>query len=109
MTTNTQNMCGKNGHNNSKLAQSRILFYMYQWHKISDHSTQYEENSSRHHGGMCEDALTDGRTDRLDPFLYSLIPLRRSRESSMGSEFNRFLKANYYKLLTLFPYIMNNL
>ena len=42
------------------------------WHLIW---YQYEENLSSHHGGR-----TDWQTDGLDPFLYSLILLRRSGE-----------------------------
>ena len=53
-----------------------------------DHNIQYEGNSSCHQGEMHEDGLIDGladrgtarQTDRLDPFLYSLIPLRQSGE-----------------------------
>ena len=51
---------------------------------VPNHVTQYEENPFSHHGGMHEDGhadrqldgLTNGPTDRLDPFLYSLILLR---------------------------------
>ena len=50
---------------------------------VPDHGTQYKENSSSHHGGMCEEQL-DGRmtgwADGLDPILYSLILLRQSGE-----------------------------
>ena len=43
----------------SNLAQSQILFYMHRRHIVSDHGTQYDENPSNHHGGMCKDGLMD--------------------------------------------------
>ena len=78
----------KNDHNYLNFAQSQILLYMHQRSIVPDHSAQYEENPSIHHGGMYEDRhpdglinrLTDGWTDGLNPFLYSLIPFRWSRE-----------------------------
>ena len=56
--TSTQNWW-KNGHNNSNLAESQILFDMHQHPKVPDHGTQYEENPSSHNGGMCEDGHPD--------------------------------------------------
>ena len=44
---------------------------MHQRPMVPDHGTQYEEHSASHHGGMCK--------DEIDPFLYSLIPLRLRR------------------------------
>ena len=38
---------------------------MHQQSLVPGHSTQYNENPSSHHEGMCE----DGRTDGQDPFL----------------------------------------
>ena len=38
--------------------QSQILFYMHQQPMVPDHGTQYEENQSSHHGGICEDWQT---------------------------------------------------
>ena len=48
----------------------------YILHASVAHGIQYEENLSSHHGGMYE----DGQADRLNPFLYSTILLRRSGE-----------------------------
>ena len=45
----------QNSHNYSNLAESQILFYKNQWPMVSDHGTQYEENQSSHHGGICEE------------------------------------------------------
>ena len=63
----------KNGHNYSNLTQ--LLFYMHQQPVVLDHGTQYEDNPSSHRGGMRKDTLTEKRTDRLEPFLYSPILL----------------------------------
>ena len=55
----------ENGFNYSNLAQSQILFYMYQWPMEFDHGAQYESNLSSHHRGMQEDGQTNGLMDRL--------------------------------------------
>ena len=41
----------------SNLAQLNSIL-----HASATHGTQYEGNPRSHHGGMCEDGLTDGRT-----------------------------------------------
>ena len=40
------------------LLLSQILFYIHQCPMVPDHGTQYEDNPSSPHGGMCEDELT---------------------------------------------------
>ena len=74
----------QNSNNYSNMRQSQILFYMHQRPIVPAHGTQYEEYTSNHHGGMHEDGQTDrwvdAKTDGLDPFLYSPIPLRLSGE-----------------------------
>ena len=41
---------------------------MHQQPMVADHGTQYEGNLFSHHGGMCEEGLTDGRTDTFPTF-----------------------------------------
>ena len=61
------------------LYMANLYFTCIQRPMLPDHGT-HEENLARHHGGMHKDGLTDGQTDRLNPFQYSSIPLRQSGE-----------------------------
>ena len=50
-TTNTKHLF-KYDHNYSNLAQSQILFYVYQLPMVPDYGTQYEEDPSSNHAGI---------------------------------------------------------
>ena len=57
---------------------------------VPDNGTQYEENTSSYHGGMCEDGHPDLPMNKLDPFLYSPILLRQSRVIMLTMHFVKY-------------------
>ena len=38
---------------------------------VPDYGTKYEENTSNHHGGMCDDGLMDWTCSYIPGFCYS--------------------------------------
>ena len=64
----------------SGISQQILNIYEQNCHNYSN-----LENPASNHGGICEDGQTDGQTNGLDPFLYSLILLRWSRKTESGN------------------------
>ena len=52
---------------------AKFFFYVHQQAMVPDHGTKYEDNSSCHHGGMCEDGQMDGQTGSIPIFPDSCI------------------------------------